>query len=89
MKLKTEWQKLPADVRRHLDERLRDRNITVDDLYKLRFWLEQPPGPDVPEGDWYKDFGSFKLAGRGPLVLTFLTPGQVGRGIQIRTDSED
>jgi hypothetical protein len=62
-----------------------DRSVTPDDLYKLKFWLEQPPGPDVPEGDWFKDFGTFKLAGRGPLVLTFLTSDQVGYG----TDVED
>lgn len=89
MKLKTEWKKLPANVRQHLGERLRDRSITVDDLYKLRFWLEQPPGPNVPEGDWYKDFGTFKLAGRGPIVLTFLTPDQVGYGTEIRADTKD
>jgi hypothetical protein len=73
----------------HLEERLRDRRITVDDLYKLKFWIEQPPGPDVPEGDWYKDFGTFKLAGRGPLLLTFLTADQIGFGTQIRADDED
>ena len=89
MKLNTKWSKLPAKVRQHLDERLRDRSITVDDLYKLRFWLEQPPGPDVPEGDWFKDFGTFKLAGRGPLVLTFLTREQIGHGTEIATDVND
>ena len=87
MKLKTEWHKLPHQVRQHLDQRLRDRSITIDDLYKLKFWLEQPPGPDVPEGEWYKDFGTFKLAGRGSLVLTFLTPGQIGHGIELRADA--
>jgi hypothetical protein len=66
VKLKTSWRKLPAGVRRHLDERLLDRSITEDDLYKLGFWLELEP--DVPERDWYKDFGTFKLAGRGSLV---------------------
>jgi hypothetical protein len=36
--------------------------------------------PEVPEGDWYKDFGSFKLCGRGPLAKTFLLRGQVAKG---------
>jgi hypothetical protein len=35
----------------------------------------------VPEGSWYKDFGSFKLCGEGKLPKTFLLGGQsaVGR----------
>jgi hypothetical protein len=48
---------------------------------QLQFWLEL--GPDVPAGDWYKDFGTFKLAGRGPLVLTFLSPEQIPWGTAI------
>ena len=31
----------------------------------------------------YKDFGTFKLAGRGPIILTFLTVDQTGYGIRI------
>ncbi|MGD1073436.1 MAG: hypothetical protein ABSB15_25270 [Bryobacteraceae bacterium] len=65
---------LPAQsavvVRAHLAQRLLDRSITTDDLSKLKFWIESDP--DVPEEGRYKDFGTFKLAGRGPLVLTFL-----------------
>lgn len=72
MKLKLKWSELPLAARKHLQERVTDRSITTDDLHRLRFWLEL--GPDVPDGDWYKDFGTFKLAGRGPLVLTFLSP---------------
>ena len=89
MKLTTAWKSLPSNVREHLIERLRDRRITQDDLYKLQFWIEQPPGPDVPDGDWFKDFGTFKLAGRGPLVLTFLSPEQAGYGNEIAEDVED
>ena len=41
-------------------------------------------------GEWYKDFGTFKLAGRGPLVLTFLSPEQIPYGTEITdTDIED
>ena len=36
--------------------------------------------PVVPEGEWFKDFGSFKLCGAGPLPKTFLLKGQVARG---------
>jgi hypothetical protein len=88
VKLTTDWKSLPRNVRQHLIERLRDRSVTEDDLYKLQFWIEQPPGPDVPDGDWFKDFGTFKIAGRGPLLLTFLTPDQVGYGTEITTEDD-
>jgi hypothetical protein len=72
------WSRLPAAVRDHLIERMRDRNITLDDLNKLRLWIESKPG--VPEGKWYKDFGSFKLCGEGKYPKTFLLEGQVAVG---------
>jgi hypothetical protein len=72
------WDQLPAAVRRHLIDRMRDRAITIADMNKLRLWVES--APDVPEGDWYKDLGSFKLCGRGPLPKTFLLHGQVATG---------
>jgi hypothetical protein len=43
---------------------MRDRAISLDDLNQLRLWIDSHP--TVPEGDWYKDFGSFKICGRGP-----------------------
>jgi hypothetical protein len=73
------WSRLPAALRDHLVERMRDRNITLQDLNQLRLWMETKP--DVPEGPWYKDFGSFKLCGEGKFPKTFLFGGQsaVGR----------
>jgi hypothetical protein len=59
------WSRLPAAIRDHLVGRMRDRNITLDDLNKLRLWIEAKPV--VPEGNWYKDFGSFKLCGEGSI----------------------
>jgi hypothetical protein len=82
VKLKTKWRQFPEEVRAHLAHRLLDRSITTDDLSKLKFWIESDP--DVPEENWYKDFGTFKLAGRGPLVLTFLTNEQIGYGTELR-----
>ncbi len=79
MKLLT--RELPGRIREHLAERLRDRSITLEDLRKLQTWLQS--APDIPEGDWYKDFGSFKLAGRGSYPRTFLTKGQVAKGKSI------
>ncbi len=72
------WSRFPAAIRDHLIERMRDRNIRVEDLNELRVWLESKPS--VPEGPWYKDFGSFKLCGEGRYPKTFLLSGQVARG---------
>lgn len=60
---------------------MRDRNIRLEDLNKLRIWLESKP--NVPEGSWYKDFGSFKLCGKGGFPKTFLLPGQAAKGQKV------
>jgi len=72
------WDKLPQRVRQHLIERMRDREISVSDLNQLRLWVETRP--ETPEGDWYKDFGSFKVCGSGSYPKTFLLRGQVAKG---------
>ena len=72
------WDNLPEGVRQHLIERMRDRAISVSDLNQLLLWVDTLP--EVPEGDWYKDFGSFKLCGSGSYPKTFLLRGQVARG---------
>lgn len=59
------WSNLPTGVRQHLIDRMRDREIRIADLNRLRLWIESKP--EVPGGDWYKDFGSFKICGHGPL----------------------
>ncbi len=72
------WENFPEGVRQHLIERMRDRAISIADLNKLRLWIETQP--EVPEDDWYKDFGSFKLCGRGSFAKTFLLRGQAAKG---------
>jgi len=72
------WSQMPAGLRDHLIERMRDRNIGLEDLNRLRLWLESKP--EVPEGPWFKDFGSFKLCGKGPFATTFLLAGQPAAG---------
>lgn len=72
------WSRIPAPIRDHLIERMRDRNISLADLNQLRVWLESKP--TVPTGSWYKDFGSFKLCGEGKYPKTFLLAGQVATG---------
>jgi hypothetical protein len=72
------WDSLPANVRQHLIDRMRDRAISIENLNQLRLWIESQP--EVPEGDWHKDFGSFKICGHGSYPKTFLVRGQVARG---------
>ncbi len=72
------WPRIPVAVRDHLAERMHDRNVSLDDLNRLRVWLETKP--NVPEGRWFKDFGSFKLCGEGKYPKTFLLAGQAAIG---------
>src|SRR5262249_61242872 len=58
----------PKKLRQHLIQRMADRSITIEDLNQLRLWVES--NPEVPEGEWYKDFGSFKVCGEGPYPKT-------------------
>ena len=75
---KIQWTNLPPALREHLFERVRERKITVEDLYELKLWRES--GPDAPEGAWYKDFGTFKICGVGKYPKTFLLSGQPAKG---------
>ena len=72
------WSDLPEGLRHHLIERMRDRAISIADLNELRRWVES--APEVPDGDWYKDFRSFKICGHGSYPKTFLRPGQAAWG---------
>jgi hypothetical protein len=73
-----QWTALPEALQDHLFERLRECKITAADLYALKLWRET--APEAPEGDWYKDFGSFKVCGRGRYPKTFLLKGQPAKG---------
>jgi hypothetical protein len=57
---------------------MRDRAIGIADLNQLRLWIDTRP--EVPDTDWYKDLGSFKICGRGPYPKTFLLRGRGAKG---------
>ena len=78
---KINWQALPYSTQQHLLKRLHERRITQDDILALRRWVDSEP--DLPDGDWYKDFGSFKLAGHGNRPSTFLEKGMAARGTEV------
>jgi len=45
---KIRWQALPLHLKQHLVGRLREREITQDDLEALRRWIGTDP--EVPDG---------------------------------------
>jgi hypothetical protein len=75
------WDKFPDPLKRHLIDRMRDRSISLGDLNQLRLWIDS--NPEVPDEDWYKDFGSFKLCGKGRYPKTFLTADQLAKGTKL------
>ena len=78
---KIQWIGLPPGLRDHLFDRLRERKITAEDLYRLKEWRESEP--DAPDGPWFKDFGSFKICGEGQYPKTFLLRGQPAKGQEL------
>jgi len=76
-----QWTNLPPALRQHLFDRLRERKISIEDLYQLKLWRESEP--EAPEGHWFKDFGSFKICGEGQYPKTFLLRGQAARGREL------
>ena len=68
-------------VREHMLDRVRVRLIDAEDLTALLAWINTKP--EVPDSAWCKDFGSFKLVGRGELPKTFLTKDQPCYGARI------
>jgi hypothetical protein len=73
---------LPPALLNHLLDRIARRNVGADQLGLLAEWLDTEP--EVPEGMWYKRFPGMTACGEGELVKTFLTPGQVAEGIEVR-----
>ena len=62
-------------------ERVQQRQISVADLERMRVWAKSQP--QAPEGEWYKDFGSFKLCGSGEYAKTVLAKGMKAYGTEI------
>jgi hypothetical protein len=79
---KIQWTDLPVSLRDHLFDRASERKIAAIDLYQLKLWRESEP--ESPDGEWFKDFGSFKICGEGKYPKTFLLSGQAVRGKEIK-----
>jgi AbrB family looped-hinge helix DNA binding protein len=68
---KIQWTGLPAALRDHLFDRLRERNITAEDLYQLKAWRESDP--DAPDGLVGLQFLSKPVTIDGRRVRQYLT----------------
>ena len=68
---KIRFSDLPPGIWQHLLDRVQQREISLTDLRRLQVWVKSEPY--APDGDWYKDFGSFKLCGSGEYPRTVLT----------------
>ena len=70
---KIRFANLPRALWEHILERVAERAISLDDLQRLRAWVNTEP--HAPTGDWYKDFGSFILCGSDEHPKTVLRKG--------------
>jgi hypothetical protein len=75
---KIQWERLPRQKWARLRDGAKERQVSREDLFALAEWKAEDP--DVPDGDWYKDFGTFKLCGAGRFASTLLLPGRAARG---------
>jgi len=56
--------------------------IAAEELGRFADWLDTEP--DVPAGKWFKRFPGMIVCGEADLVKTFLRPGQVAIGNEVR-----
>ena len=72
---------IPWAVLDHLVERVRDREISKEQLGLLVQWLNTDP--EVPAGRWFKRFPDMIACGEGDLIKTFLRIGQAPSGEEV------
>jgi hypothetical protein len=73
---------LPRELWQHLLARVEERSIPLADLRRLQEWAKSDP--IAPDGDWFKDFGSFKLCGSGEYPKTVLSKNMKPYGKEIQ-----
>ena len=73
--------KLPESLLVHLLTRVRQRNISHEQIILLARWLDTEP--EVPTGKWFKKFPGMTICGEGELIKTSLQPGQIATGEEL------
>ena len=74
-------QNLPQPLLAHLLTRIRQRNISAEQIILLVRWLDTDP--EVPESKWFRKFPGFIVCGEGEFIKTFLLTGQAPDGREI------
>ena len=74
--------KLPETLLTHLLVRMRQRGIAHEQIVLLARWLDTEP--EAPEGKWFKRLPGMTVCGEGEFVKTFLLPGQIPVGEEIK-----
>jgi hypothetical protein len=73
---------LPQPLVDHLWHRVRDRQISAEQLTLLVNWIDT--NPEVPAGPWFKRFPEIFVCGEGELIKTFLRVGQLPFGQELQ-----
>ena len=73
---------MPVALLRHLNARIKEREIAAAQLVHLARWLDT--NPEVPVGRWFKIFSEMTVCGEGEWIKTFLRSGQVADGEEVR-----
>jgi hypothetical protein len=73
---------IPPQLLAHLLDRVSRRNISADQLGLFADWLSTEP--EVPDGKWFKKFSGMTICGEDELVKTFLQPGQIATGEELK-----
>ena len=73
--------KPPQALLAHLLARMRQRNISWEQIVRLARWLDTEP--EVPKEKWFRRFAGFTVCGEGELIKTFLLPGQAPEGREV------
>jgi len=55
--------------------------MSASQLALLARWLDTEP--EVPDGQWFKQFSGMTVCGEGDLIKTFLLPGQHPKGERV------
>ena len=79
---KVRRRNVPRAVLDHLLDRIRDREISTEQLGLLAEWLDREP--EVPAGKWFKRFSGMVVCGEGELVKTILRLGQAPDGLEAK-----
>jgi hypothetical protein len=73
---------IPPRLLDHLLDRAFERKISGEQFELMAEWLRTDP--EVPEGKWFKKFSGLTVCGEGELVKTFLQPGQLPAGEELK-----